>query len=189
MKQIVLVAFLLMSLLPLEAQLVQHIESPLMPRTTRVGNRYYVNNEVMCMKAYEGYLKNTCPEAYGLFHNGRTLMIAGWSCFGVGGGLLVSGIPFLLSTLVYAVPDIGTYIGMPSPSPTASIVHCRVGCFFALGGVAGLIASLPLLKIGYNRMHNAAQVYNAKAYESAPTYWTLSAYSITGVGATLNFYF
>ncbi len=178
-----------MSLLPLEAQFVQPVESPLMPRTTRVGNRYYVNNEVMRMRAYEGYLKNTCPEAYGLFHNGRTLMIAGWTCFGVGGGLLVTGIPFLLSTLVYAVPSIGTYIGMPSPSQVQSIVHCRVGCFLALGGAAGLIASLPLLKIGYNRMHGAAKVYNAKACENAPTYWTLSAASPAGVGATLNFYF
>lgn len=57
----------------------------------------------------------------------------------------------------------------------------------AIGAAALEIASVPLLAVGYRRMHTSLEVYNvACTTAQVKPYWTIQA-SDNGLGLALNF--
>lgn len=111
----------------------------------RVGDKYMMDGQMMNKVAFEGYLKNTSPEAFALFNNGHKLSIAGWSCLSAGVVLNSVG-SFMVRRYVSgkAIKDASYGIG----SALTSL------------GSGATVAGITCLGVGYWRMHKAADLYN-----------------------------
>ena len=87
------------------------------------------------------------------------MAIAGWSCLGVGVAMdLTAGACYLAAVGMRARAK------MPANSPAKVISYSSnepvLFTILAMGATAFEIASIPLLVIGYKRMHTSADVYN-----------------------------
>jgi len=151
-----------------------------MPLTTRIGNSYMVNGQTMNKRAYQGYLQNTCPEAFAKFSNGLTLANVGWGLFAGGLALDLVGCCMMLSS-----PEVKD--GTTRSSSTTQMSAQLLGGYMigSLGGALE-IASIPCLAVGYSRMHGAADLYNAYARTGAKPYLTLNA-GANGIGLCYHF--
>ena len=132
------------------------------------------------------YAQQNCQAAYNQFAKGRKLAIAGWSCLGVGAALdLTAGACYL------SVLGMNSSKNSGAKSPAKVIAYSSnepvLFTLLAMGATAFEIASVPLLVIGYRRMHTSADVYNvACATAQVQPYWTIQA-SEQGLGLALNF--
>lgn len=153
-------------------------ESP--ARLSRSGNMYFYDNQMMQMKQMEQwYAEHNCPAAQLEFRKASRMATAGWACLGIGLGLDIGSIA---CSFAFAF------------STTSSRYHGRgsnplfgVTIGMACGAAALEIASIPLLAVGYSRMHRTVDIYNitcSTAY--VPTYWTIQA-SSNGLGLAWNF--
>jgi len=166
MKKVLLSAILLMAMLPMMAQ--NNV-------TYRHGNTYIVGGDVMNKQAYEGFLQNTNPAAFAKFHSGRVTATAGWALFGTGLAM-----------------DFGGLIMVGASSMSTSGEQKLDG--LALGGVVMSVvgstmttASIICLGVGYARMHNAADLYNATVQnKNAQAYISLDAVP-GGIGVGVHF--
>lgn len=155
------------------------------PRLTCIGNTYYYGRNVMNQRQMlDWYAQQNCQAAYDQFAKGRKMAIAGWCCLGVGVALdLSAGACYLTATWLNKklnAPKRMLASSSSSNTPTAYTL-------LAMGATAFEIASVPLLVIGYKRMHQSVDVYNV-ACTTAQTkpYWTIQA-SENGLGLALNF--
>ncbi len=189
MKKYLLTLLMGLIFVPMMAQQSVVIEGslPQLPRTTRVGNLYYVGDTVLKKAGYERYLQQTCTPAYQVFHKGRVLATGGWCLLGVGGACVVTSIPLLLCTATYLSPVVRMALGFPSPTSTEAIVNFRIGFGLVIGGAAAVVGSLALLNFGYDKQHGAANMYNVHANPNAPAYWSLTASGTNGLGIAYNF--
>lgn len=130
---------------------------------SRHGNTYMVADQRMRSRAYRGYLKNTCPEAYGQFDRGYKTAMVGWGLFAA--GPVLTGSTF--------VPFLGASFGY-DPNHTAVQERKRqaveYSCFglTCLGG-ALCVSGIVCLGIGYGQMHHTARHQNC----GTAAYWTL----------------
>ena len=144
------------------------------PSTTlRIGNKYIVDQQVMNSRAYMGYLKNTCPEAYDTYRSGYVTAMTGWGLFSAGPVLsLCVGLPVILSACKCA-------------DEAQASLHAGVSSvLFALGSGA-FISGVTCLAVGYARMHKGATLYNHQC-TNPTTYWSLQSTS-DGVGIAFHF--
>ena len=164
--------------------MAQVVEST--PRLVCISNTYYYGKEVMTQRQMlDWYAQQNCQAAYDQFAKGRGLAIAGWSCLGVGLALDISVCVGYLSTIGYKYS---------AKSPKRALVYSgssdskpNILTALALGATALEIASVPLLIIGYQRMHSSVDVYNvACATAQTQPYWTIQA-SENGLGLAWNF--
>ena len=157
------------------------------PRLTCIGNTYYYGKNAMNQRQMlDWYAQQNCQAAYDQFAKGRKLAIAGWSCLGVGAALdLTAGACYL--TMVGINSSKKSYAKSPRRIISYSSNEPILFTLIAMGATAFEIASVPLLVIGYNRMHTSADVYNvACATAQTQPYWTIQA-SEQGLGLALNF--
>lgn len=179
MKRILLSAIMtIAAIMPLMAQ----------STTTRVGNTYIVGSETMNKKAYEGYLKNTCPAAFTKFHSGRVVSNVGWGCFAGGIGLQTAGIGMIIGA-TGAHMSYETSRSSEEPSTESSRIAAlgRVyagGIVMMLIGSATEVSGIVMLGVGYGRMHNAADLYNVNCAARPSAYLTPST---SGLGLALHF--
>ncbi len=112
----------------------------------RNGNDYVVDGQVMKKAAFNGYLKNTCPEAYAKFNSGYKTSKAGWGLFGTGIGLGVAAVGMAIAT-PWAVQDKSdeAVIGYSTGMVLAYVAS-------SLATTSGIIC----LAVGYGKMHNSA---------------------------------
>lgn len=165
--------------------MAQVVESA--PRLVCIGNTYYYGKNAMSQRQMlDWYAQQNCQAAYDQFAKGRKMAIAGWSCLGVGVAMdLTAGACYLAAVGMRARAK------MPANSPAKVISYSSnepvLFTILAMGATAFEIASIPLLVIGYKRMHTSADVYNV-ACTTAQTqpYWTIQA-SEQGIGLALNF--
>jgi len=132
---------------------------------SRDGNKYYFRGQWYNKDLMQEQLYNlNCVPAYRQFKNGNKMARAGWGLFGAGLALDVSG-----AILTYAV---GSEFG-----PLMSTV----------GGLCETV-SVPLLVVGYCRMHDAVENYNMYAISNSRprAYWSVNA-SQNGIGLAYNF--
>lgn len=157
------------------------------PRLTCIGNTcYYGKNAMSQRQMLDWYAQQNCQAAYDQFAKGRKMAIAGWSCLGVGAALdLTAGATYLAAVGMNASRK------LPAKAPARIIAYSSnepiLFTILAMGATAFEIASIPLLVIGYRRMHTSTDVYNvACATAQAQPFWTIQA-SEQGFGLALNF--
>lgn len=133
-----------------QSRKTQYVSSPVL----RHGNTYMVADQRMHSRAYRGYLKNTCPEAYGQFERGYKTAMVGWGLFAA--GPVLTGSTF--------VPFLGASFGY-DPNHTAAQERKRqaveYSCFglTCLGG-ALCVSGIVCLGVGYGQMHHTASHRN-----------------------------
>ena len=132
---------------------------------TRLGDTYTYRGYVMKGDAYANFLRNNCLEAYEMYHKGHVISYAGVLFLSVGLGLEIG-------TLIGGA-FAGGYFNMP-------IIYCGLGC---------LAVSIPLVIIGYNKMHQSVDIFNqecALKTNRAQTFWSINT-GRQGVGLAFNF--
>lgn len=135
------------------------------PFVTRSGNTYYYQNEVMDKQTYLRFLKQNCSLAYTEANKGLNMANVGWGLFAVGLGL-----------------DLGVTIGLLAQGGTSPIVSV-----FSWIGSCCEIASIPILAVGYAKMHKSVDIYNMQCTTARnQPYWSIQT-SQNGIGLALNF--
>ena len=133
----------------------------------RQGNRYTVDGITYNTSASfrNNYLKFNNPELFNQYNKGYKLAAGGW-------GLLSAGVAL---TTVSAV--------MMSPNGEVSQLFLVWTIGVSVGALA-TCASIPMLGVGYHRMHQAVDSYNAK--QKPLSYWSFEIHT-NGVGFAYHF--
>lgn len=158
MKKITI--FLFMSIMTLGAQ-SQIIE--------RHGDRYTVDGVAYSTSTSfrNNYLKPYNAELYAQYNKGYNLAVGGW-------GLL--GTSVVISTVGAVMMFPGGHVSQIFP----------VWALVASVGVLATCASIPMLGVGYHRMHEAVDAYNAGKMPASQAYWSLEL-APASVGLALHF--
>ena len=116
---------------------------------------------------YANFLNDNCPNAYQLYHNGYVIAYSGMLFLSIAVGL-----------------EIGTLIGGAIAGgyyrSSLPFMYCALGCS---------VTSIPLLVVGFNKMHKSVDVFNqecASKQMRPNSYWSFNV-SQNGVGLVLNF--
>ena len=134
---------------------------------TRIGEKYTYKGVVMRGDAYANFLNDNCPNAYQIYHSGYVVAYTGMLFLSV-------AIGFELGTLIGSAIVGGFY------STSLPFMYCALGCS---------VASIPLLVVGYSKMHKSVDVFNQECSMKSNRvygYWSVNA-SQYGVGVAFNF--
>lgn len=140
----------------------------------RDGDTYYYGKSVMDRTGMLNWLqKQNCEIAYNQFREGYNMAQVGWSSLGVGVTLDIVG-----SILLWR------YFSNSESSEGYKIAGLTIGIM----GAFAEIACIPILCVGYTKMHSAVDTYNITCKESASArpYWAIQA-SNDGLGVALHF--
>ena len=157
---------------PSIAPLTEYSGSPVI----RKGNFYIIDNWRMDKRAYRGFLKNTCPEAYRQFDRGYKTAMAGWGLFATGPVLVGVGSYYAMGASFGYHPD-----NTPAQERRRKAVWgCNTG-LACLGG-ASFISGIVCLSVGYHQMHRTTGILNC----STTAYWTIETRP-NEIGLALHF--
>lgn len=135
----------------------------------RSGNTYMYGDLIMNKGEYARWLNDqNCPSAFQQFNSGWNLSKGGWFMMGIGLGLDIVSIA----------------ISATNKSGTVNTTAVALG---VIGG-AFEIACIPTIAVGYSKMHNSVNVYNASCRSTASIqpYWAIQA-SSNGIGLAYHF--
>ena len=152
----------------------------------RYGNTYYYGRDAMSQRQMlDWYAQQNCQAAYLQFAKGQRMAATGWTFLGLGVAMHI-GSAVCGGMSVYKTWD---YYGNSSSTTKSSEMYGLVAASIGLGVVGGAfeLACVPLLVVGYHKMHSSVDTYNV----SCPTaqtqpYWTIQS-SSNGLGLALNF--
>ena len=152
----------------------------------RNGNTYFYTGQSMNKREYRDFLSTRCTPAYELFNKGYRLANAGWGLFGSGLAIEVAGVGMICAAFIQGNSNtngdlstgLGNVAGMSFMFAFGTIV-----C--ATGGILE-VASIPMLCVGYSRMHNSVDVYNIEVHKQPALSLGVSS-STNGVGLALRF--
>lgn len=158
----------------------------------RDGGTYYCGDQQMNGAAYKRFLETECPQAFQQYKQGQQCMIAGWTLLGFGVvGMPVAFVGWMVSGFGVVVSDAANKEEPADPKMVAIN-----GTFTALGLVsaASVISSVPLLAVGYTRMHKSVDTYNELCLQpQQPSQPDATAVELSlgmtgnGVGMTVRF--
>ena len=175
MKRILFILALVMgaiSVMAEESITTSTAEEPILIK--RIGNTYYYNYVAMDKKACDEFLAEKQLPIYHEFHSGYTLQRKGWILLGTGLGL-----DFLGSTLMV--------LSLLTMNDASSIAMLAVGAVSFTVGVGCEVASIPVLSIGYTRMHDCVDhYYRQQKNKQCSLSLNLTA-SQNGLGLALKF--
>lgn len=142
------------------------------------GNTFYCGDQQMHRAAYKQFLQNECPQAYQQYKQGQQCMIAGWALFG--GGLVGSA----LTGPMWFVSAFGNSASSKTDSKPSVANRSLLSAGLLFG--AAVIASVPLLSVGYVKMDNrSVKTYNEQcAKQNVEVAFELTG---NGVGLALRF--
>ena len=142
------------------------------------GNTFYCGDQQMNRAAYKQFLQNECPQAYRKYKQGQQCMIAGWALFG--GGLVGSA----LTGPMWFVSAFGNSASSKTDSKPSVANRSLLSAGLLFG--AAVIASVPLLSVGYVKMDNrSVKTYNEQcAKQNVEVAFELTG---NGVGLALRF--
>ena len=169
MKKILfLAAMLVMAATAIQAQTVI-INSNNATLLQPAGSYIYYGDQIMNKKECAEFLSTRHQPAYEKFQSGLKCTTAGW--WTLGAGLTVDLVGSLLCAFV---PEEG------NDAMSLSGISCIIA-----GGVA-VIASIPTIYIGYEKMNRAIDMYNVSQATQPQAYWSIQG-SENGIGIALNF--
>lgn len=160
----------------------------------KISNNLYTYKGIsMNKKEYEAFLRNNCPQAFKQYRQGKSLKIAGWTCFSIGLACVVSGSAMLAannngvggySPAIAAAPKRYNegYYGY-SDSPNGLTVG---GIIFVSVGAVATVTSVPLLTVGYIKQKRSVDTYNSQCKSSKQMAVNLTA-GQNGLGLALQF--
>lgn len=175
MKKMLLVLALMMSAMTMAAQEnvnTNNTDAPIL--LERIGNTYYYNNLAMNQKECDAFLAQNNLPIYKEFHSGYKLQKKGWWLLGAGLGLEVTG-----SVLSIAAAF--------APSEAAMATMLGLGITSIIVGTSCEIACIPVLAIGYTRMHDSVDYYHISQKNKKQTASLNLTASQNGIGLALNF--
>lgn len=155
------------------------VKSPII----RDGGTYYCGELQMNGAAYKRFLETECPVAYQQFKQGQQCMISGWTLLGFGlVSMPTSFIGWIVSGAGVVIFDVADKEKPADPKMVFSN-----NSFFTLGvlSTAAIISSIPLLTVGYKRMHKSVDTYNNQCVE--PDVELALGLTGNGVGMTIRF--
>lgn len=186
MKRLVLIlSFAVLALVSYGQEAVQ--PEPAQSCILRRGDRYTVDGVTYYNStAFRGYLKNNNTDLFAQYNKGYKLGMAGWGLFVYGTVMMpISAFMFIITR---AHPDepvtnqsttYETYDGGIDPAFGIWISS------FALASAA-FCASIPMLGVGYHKMHKSVDAYNVSLQPAPQTYWSIQV-SGNGIGVAYNF--
>ncbi len=131
---------------------------------TKSGKTYFYNGKNMSETEYVAFVQNNCYEAWQSYQNGKKLVKNGWTFFGVGLGCFVVSIPLMWAPYsLYYDPILWG------------------------AGAGFLISSVVCLPIGYARVNNSHEIFNAQcARKTAKLEFGIQS-SQNGIGLAMKF--
>ncbi len=185
MKNAVLFQLLFVAVMSYGQEVMQ--PQPLQSCILRYGDQYTVGSTIYeNSTAFRNYLKNTNHEILSQYDNGYRIGMTGWGLFVYGTVMMpISAFMFIITR---AHPDepvtnqsttYETYDGGIDPAFGIWISS------FALASAA-LCVSIPLLGVGYHKMHKSVDDYNVSHRAAPQTYWSIQV-SGNGIGVAYNF--
>ncbi len=152
----------------------------------RMGNTYVCDGFEMSKREYRDFLYSRSPLAYDEFIRGYKLSTAGWVVFGVGLGAESLGLWFLCgATALLGSGSDGSWTGAFIVL-FGSIYAIAMGVSLSAAGGVLLLASVPMLGVGYSRMHKSVDVYNVNLRSEATLSFGITS-SENSVGLALRF--
>ena len=133
------------------------------------GSYIFYGDQVMNKKQCAEFLSTRHQPAYEKFQSGMKCAEAGWWTLGAGLAVDLVG-----SILVAFVPEEGN----------DAMSWAGISCIVA-GGLA-VIASIPTIYIGYDRMDEAIDIFNVSQAIAPRAYWSVQG-SQNGIGLALHF--
>lgn len=129
----------------------------------REGDTYWCEGQSMNKRAFRQFLlASDYMPAYERFQSGYRMAVAGWSILGTGLGLSTVGIGFFCAGFGHLLfPPDDTVMGVVAGS-AALIVCSYLGVLSLFAGGVLDVVSIPLLCVGYARMHQSVEVYNVR---------------------------
>lgn len=131
---------------------------------TRSGKTYFYNGKGMSEAEYMAFVQNNCYEAWQSHQSGKKLVKNGWAFFGVGLGCIVLSIPLAFAPYsLYYDPILWG------------------------AGAGFLISSAVCLPIGYSRVNNSHEIYNAQCARKTASLEFGIQTSQNGIGLAMKF--
>lgn len=150
------------------------------------GNTYFCGKEAMSRRQMlDWYAQRNCQAAYMQFAKGQRMANAGWAFLGIGVAMDL-GSAVCAGMYVYKTVD---YCVNSSSSTKESELYGYLASSIGLGVVGGAfeLACVPLLVVGYHKMHSSVDVYNVScSLAKTQPYWSIQS-SKNGLGLALNF--
>ena len=170
MKKIVfLIAMLVMATSAIKAQVVTPVGGNNATLLQPAGSYIFYGDQVMNKKQCAEFLSTHNQPAYEKFQSGLNCVKGGWWTFGAG-------------LLADAVGGILWYYGEDKQNDAMS--WSGLG-FICAGGLA-VIAAIPTIYIGYEKMNTAIDMFNVAQATAPRAYWSVQG-SENGVGLALHF--
>ncbi len=160
----------------------------------RFQGQYYAGETPLTEQMHLNLLKNTCPEAYAQYKQGKLLTNTGWSMMAACPVLIFCvGVPALC-----ADPNLPPYNYVYDG---IEIIHDEVweqrqrtfqrkrAAFWSIFGIgcASFVASIPIISVGYAKRNQSTETYNLQCASKEP----VITYSLTagqnGLGVAINF--
>lgn len=171
-------SIMLMSVLTTAMLFAQEVQSANSLMLQRDGNTYIYAGEKMNTKDYAEFLSTRNQPAYQQFMNGYKLQKTGWVLFGVGTGVAALG-----AAMLAIAP---TMLDPMKPDMGGAMMTIAGATFLGAGATLDLVA-IPMLGVGYSRMHKSVDTYNiAQPTTYNQPYWTIHT-NQNGVGLALHF--
>ena len=181
---------------------------------TNYGNSYfYAGQEISRREMLDWYARQNCRAAYDQFLKGSRMATAGWVFLGIGAAMDIGAVT-CIGVMINHTNSTNSTNQAPalSENPTYTPNPLRPAAIgLTFGALAFEAACVPLLVVGYHKMHSSAEIYNMECNtasswlhsspESRPyasrksrpyaspysmPYWTLQT-SGNGLGLALNF--
>lgn len=169
-KILMLMAVLMMAAGAAQAQttvIIAPSENLLIPAGSYIFHGDQAMNKQQCAE----FLSTRHQPAYQKFQTGLKCVEAGWWTFGAGlAADLVGGLFWYYGEFTEKKNEAMGWAGLS---------------FICAGGLA-VIASIPTIYIGYEKMNNAIDMYNVSQASQPQAYWTIQG-SQNGIGVALNF--
>lgn len=162
----------------------------------RVGNDEYILEQngmktQMDKEAYLRFIHSACPDAYDEYRKGTRMMGSGWGL--LAGGVVTTlclGMPLSLCCVDYSydyVYDVDSrtnrYVYYSHYNEDMFVAGIAVMTI----GSAAMTASVPLLCVGYHKMHNSHEVYNEQCAKRDGNISLNAQVSADGIGLALRF--
>jgi hypothetical protein len=175
MKKILLVLALVTTAMTMAAQENVSTTSTNEPiLIERIGNTYFYNNQAMTQKECDAFLAQNNMPIYKEFHSGYQLQKTGWTLLGVGLGLDCLGMGLAIGS-IFAQDELA-FVAMLGIGVTSLTVAscCEIAC-------------IPVLAIGYTRMHDSVDYYYIGQKSKQQSLSLNLTASQNGIGLALNF--